>query len=1163
MWEGDFVFPLFIAIGMVSFMSARGLLRLFGMALAVFCLIVPLLPSQKVEATAACSIRPISDDFWNGGAHTDGVNVVWLSARYDTEVHLFFHHVASDTTTEVYRTDDGTMGGAYLDGEYIVWTLGDGKSSASEEIYFHNLQTHTTLNISNTPDKFDGEAVIQGNYIVWEGDGEVNSATDIYLYDLTTGQKRNLSQSATFDDHYPKIDGRYIVWYGIDRENNYSQIFVYDLISDSQITLTDEPLFYDYYPEIYGTRVVWERGDGQDFEVFMHDLVTHQTTNVSQNVNASDDLPQIYGSRIIWMSTSNSTREFYSFDIQTNQKQKLPAIDGGTVFPPQMFDSYTVWEANGKVYLDDGETVQYLDDQDGYDDWDPYIHSNFITWQSYGTIFMATCGEAELPAITDQPDDVTIEDGETVTLSVSATGSGPLTYQWYIEGYPIYSAKSNTYTITEARYTAQYQVKVTSPFGSVDSQSATVRVIIPSHPSSLFANCQIEQVSIDRGDSYQTDGKYIVWVDQWWQLHQYEIATGITYQLSDSDEKFADFPQIDNGKIVWEGKPSPSYRLGMTGNDIYLYDLIAKTTINISNSEHYDDHRPHIDGSNIVWYRDNSIEAAVFHFDLLTGTTTQISQTDGQNNILLDLEGNLVLWFSGTGFNSSYDLHLHDLETGITTKLTDTPNIRVYSSPQLYHGRVVWNDLNNRIYIYDVLTKTKTELSIYGANPSLSENRVVWVQRLGGGYGQIYQYDIKTKITSPLYTTPSEIDSDEVFAVSNHWVVWSDIASRLYFHDGVKLHLITDSSTFLDHTVKISENILIWKGHPLNMHYWGSGRFGYLFMAKCEGAAPTITDQPDSLTINANETVTLVVTAIGDGSLGYQWYTGNAGDTSNPIPDATSASYTTPALSANASYWVRVNGTFGSADSTTAIISVQQTLPPTEVTPSPTTETPVPTTETPVATTETPPTEVTPSPTTETPVPSTEVPPTAITVPPTATTAPTINLLANGGFEVDADGDKLPDSWKGKKTTIASADKLKCDKADKTFAYNGTCAFMFKGNPDGSTSKLLQKVSDTSVFVHGATVTLSTWIDPRSAPVGTKFAQAKIVYSDGSKSTLKLSIPAAGSYIQQADSVLLDLTGKSVKSVKVDLRYDGAKGKFFVDDVMLTIEAGVMSLPLP
>ena len=55
------------------------------------------------------------------------------------------------------------------------------------------------------------------------------------------------------------------------------------------------------------------------------------------------------------------------------------------------------------------------------------------------------------------------------------------------------------------------------------------------------------------------------------------------------------------------------------------------------------------------------------------------------------------------------------------------------------------------------------------------------------------------------------------------------------------------------------------------------------------------------------------------------WYLGNSGDDSNPVPDATSARFLTPQLTANANYWVRASSAAGSVDSTTAVVTV---LPP-------------------------------------------------------------------------------------------------------------------------------------------------------------------------------------------------------------------------------------------
>lgn len=86
-------------------------------------------------------------------------------------------------------------------------------------------------------------------------------------------------------------------------------------------------------------------------------------------------------------------------------------------------------------------------------------------------------------------------------------------------------------------------------------------------------------------------------------------------------------------------------------------------------------------------------------------------------------------------------------------------------------------------------------------------------------------------------------------------------------------------------------------------------------------AAPTITTQPASQTISAGQTATLTVVASGTAPLSYQWYEGSAGDTSAPV-GTNSASFTTPAISASTSYWVRVTNSAGSADSATATITV-------------------------------------------------------------------------------------------------------------------------------------------------------------------------------------------------------------------------------------------------
>jgi predicted extracellular nuclease/uncharacterized protein YjiK len=94
--------------------------------------------------------------------------------------------------------------------------------------------------------------------------------------------------------------------------------------------------------------------------------------------------------------------------------------------------------------------------------------------------------------------------------------------------------------------------------------------------------------------------------------------------------------------------------------------------------------------------------------------------------------------------------------------------------------------------------------------------------------------------------------------------------------------------------------------------------------------APTITTQPASQTIANGATATLNVVASGTTPLSYQWYQGNSGDTSTPV-GTDADSFTTPALTATTSYWVRVSNSVGSVDSSTATITVGTVTPPSTI----------------------------------------------------------------------------------------------------------------------------------------------------------------------------------------------------------------------------------------
>ncbi len=81
--------------------------------------------------------------------------------------------------------------------------------------------------------------------------------------------------------------------------------------------------------------------------------------------------------------------------------------------------------------------------------------------------------------------------------------------------------------------------------------------------------------------------------------------------------------------------------------------------------------------------------------------------------------------------------------------------------------------------------------------------------------------------------------------------------------------------------------------------------------------AATVNVSAASVTVGQMSTLT--VTPAVSGTFTYQWYQGTSGSTANPIAGATSATYTTPALSSTTSYWVQVTSSTGAIETSPTI----------------------------------------------------------------------------------------------------------------------------------------------------------------------------------------------------------------------------------------------------
>jgi hypothetical protein len=110
------------------------------------------------------------------------------------------------------------------------------------------------------------------------------------------------------------------------------------------------------------------------------------------------------------------------------------------------------------------------------------------------------------PTISVSPDDEVVNAGQNATFSVTASGSGTLTYQWMKDGNDIAGATSSTYTFVAGANDdgAEYKVKVTDNNGSTTSNGAFLRIRVKTENVTLGAqnNTIASSLDIDTWTSY-------------------------------------------------------------------------------------------------------------------------------------------------------------------------------------------------------------------------------------------------------------------------------------------------------------------------------------------------------------------------------------------------------------------------------------------------------------------------------------------------------------------------------------------------------------------------------------------------------------------------------------------------------------------------------------
>ncbi|HEX4121461.1 MAG TPA: immunoglobulin domain-containing protein [Verrucomicrobiae bacterium] len=532
------------------------------------------------------------------------------------------------------------------------------------------------------------------------------------------------------------------------------------------------------------------------------------------------------------------------------------------------------------------------------------------------------------PVISSPPLSVVTSAGgvSTATFTTSATGTGPLTFQWYTNGVAVSGATSTSFTLndlTTAMNGTSVDVVVTGPFGTATSQSAGLTITPYNFTTGNIAVLRIggagESVTTsDNGNSVEID--------------QYTPGGTLvsSYLL----------PSNGPNALIMDGEPYDGL-MSMTPDGTHL--VIAGFNTGMP-------------------YISNGIPAN-FAFASSTNVPRAIATVDGYGNYALPIVNSNMYntfsitsgtsdgsnyWATGTGGTASA---CEVIYCGTATApATNQILAGIYSS-----GSRSLNIYNGGLYVtaYPSNTSTYPSAGAFllansgGALPTntttaslaistgtaaastpsdfvmnsagtiayVADSSLGIIKFSNGGSGWVSNYTIiptntgyasasgsshALSVTADFTQTPAVVYATTAETITNRLVMFQDTGA-------------------LPTIINLASNVNVAGAGGMTNTFRG--------VRLIPGIAPVITTNPASVTVNIGDNASFTVGATGSPTLAYQWYTNFVA-----VAGATSSTFTLSDIQGpdnGMQVYAVVSSQYGSATSASATISINGYLAPT------------------------------------------------------------------------------------------------------------------------------------------------------------------------------------------------------------------------------------------
>jgi uncharacterized repeat protein (TIGR02543 family) len=129
----------------------------------------------------------------------------------------------------------------------------------------------------------------------------------------------------------------------------------------------------------------------------------------------------------------------------------------------------------------------------------------------WGPVLEVTALPSGAPQIGTPPANRTANVGDTVQLSVVATGPGTLSYQWFHGSQPIADAIAATLTLFDLTPddAGDYHVEVTNSYGTTPSASAKLTVVIPAPVVTTLTGATLSESAVQLSGHVEVNGQTV------------------------------------------------------------------------------------------------------------------------------------------------------------------------------------------------------------------------------------------------------------------------------------------------------------------------------------------------------------------------------------------------------------------------------------------------------------------------------------------------------------------------------------------------------------------------------------------------------------------------------------------------------------------------------